>query len=119
MAEDPRGKTWVVVSLVILIGFLESFAAHGARTPIGSHNHADENQGAEPTAVAMGLESGSGKTVQTSTPTGAVSGTRGNTAHAKQKSLTAFFVIGFIVNILLISAFMFWAVGQWRKTKRE
>ena len=34
------------------------------------------------------------------------------------KSLTGFFVIGMIINVLLITLFLIWAVGQWRKTKK-
>ena len=34
------------------------------------------------------------------------------------KDLTVFFVMGMAVNIIMITAFLFWAAGQWRKTKQ-
>jgi len=34
------------------------------------------------------------------------------------KDLTVFFSIGAIVDILLVTAFLFWAVGQWSRTKK-
>ena len=34
------------------------------------------------------------------------------------KDLTVFFVIGIAVNIIMITAFLFWAAGQWRKTRK-
>jgi len=33
------------------------------------------------------------------------------------KDLTGFFAIGFIINILAIGAFLYWAAGQWRKKR--
>ncbi len=34
------------------------------------------------------------------------------------KDLTVFFVIGMAVNIIMITVFLFWAAGQWRKTRK-
>ena len=31
--------------------------------------------------------------------------------------LTVFFAIGMVINVLLVTAFLVWAVGQWRKKK--
>ena len=39
-------------------------------------------------------------------------------ADAGREDLTAFFSIGIIVDVLLIAAFVIWAVGQWRKTRK-
>ena len=36
----------------------------------------------------------------------------------RRDDMTGFFVIGMIVNVLLIALFLIWAVGQWRKTKK-
>ncbi len=36
----------------------------------------------------------------------------------KKRNLTGFWVIGMLINIVVISAFVVWAVGQWRKTGR-
>ncbi|MCP4696360.1 MAG: hypothetical protein GY862_05885 [Gammaproteobacteria bacterium] len=35
---------------------------------------------------------------------------------AKEKRLPVFFIVGFVINILLITAFIAWAVKEWRKT---
>ena len=35
-----------------------------------------------------------------------------------RENLTGFFVIGMIINVLLFTLFLIWAVGQWRKTKK-
>ena len=31
--------------------------------------------------------------------------------------LTVFFAIGMVINVLMVTAFLVWAVGQWRKKK--
>jgi len=36
----------------------------------------------------------------------------------KKRSLTGFWVIGLLINFVVMSAFVFWAIGQWRKTGR-
>jgi hypothetical protein len=35
-----------------------------------------------------------------------------------RRDMTAFFTIGAIVDVLLVAAFLVWAVGQWRKAKK-
>ncbi len=35
-----------------------------------------------------------------------------------RKDLTIFFTIGVILDVLLVAAFLLWAAGQWRKTKK-
>lgn len=40
-------------------------------------------------------------------------------ANGRRKDLTVFFSIGVIVDILLVAAFLIWAVGQWSKTKNR
>jgi len=47
-----------------------------------------------------------------------VSGAGVRPADDTRKNLTGFFVIGMIINVLLITLFLIWAVGQWRKTKK-
>lgn len=49
---------------------------------------------------------------------GPVSGLGARTADDAHKNMTGFFVIGMIINVLLIVVFLIWAVGQWRKTKK-
>lgn len=48
----------------------------------------------------------------------AESDTAGAAIDDEGKDLTGFFVIGVVVNIIMIAAFLFWAAGQWRKTKQ-
>ena len=47
-------------------------------------------------------------------------GTDDDVAQTRQKkrSLTGFWVIGLLINFVVMSAFVVWAVGQWRKTGR-
>lgn len=44
-------------------------------------------------------------------------GDAGLTTAKPSKDLTGFFAIGFIINILAIVAFLYWAAGQWRKKR--
>ena len=55
---------------------------------------------------------------------GVVAGIPGSTAVAEETiindsrtDLTVFFSIGIVVDVLLVTAFLVWAVGQWRKKK--
>jgi membrane protein DedA with SNARE-associated domain len=34
------------------------------------------------------------------------------------EDLTVFFSIGVIIDVLLVAAFLVWAIGQWHKTKK-
>ncbi len=47
-----------------------------------------------------------------------VSGTAPRETEEERKDLTGFFVIGMVLNILLLMLFLIWAVGQWRKTRK-
>lgn len=44
-------------------------------------------------------------------------GDPGPTTAKPSKDLTGFFAIGFIINILALGAFLYWAAGQWRKKR--
>lgn len=46
-------------------------------------------------------------------------GAQGDATGKEKKDLTAFFVIGFVINILLIGVFVAWARAQWRRTGGE
>ena len=46
------------------------------------------------------------------------SDTAGAVTDDGDKDLKVFFVIGMVVNIVMITAFLFWAAGQWRKTRK-
>ena len=43
--------------------------------------------------------------------------TEATVANGGREDLTAFFGIGLVVDVLLVTAFLVWAVGQWRKRK--
>jgi len=45
-------------------------------------------------------------------------GTKRAATSDNRKDLTVFFSIGVIVDILLVTAFLVWAVGQWSKSKK-
>jgi len=47
-----------------------------------------------------------------------VSGADGAAVNGEREDLTVFFAVGVIVDVFLVAAFLFWAVGQWRKTKK-
>ena len=59
---------------------------------------------------------------------GAVAGAKGPAAGAsvaeqtpvngEREDLTVFFSIGAIIDVLLVAAFLIWAVGQWRKANK-
>lgn len=49
---------------------------------------------------------------------GPVSGAGIKAENDRRDDLTGFFVIGMIINVLVITLFLIWAVGQWRKTKK-
>jgi hypothetical protein len=40
------------------------------------------------------------------------------TINGGREDLTVFFSIGMVVDVFLVMAFLAWAVGQWRKTKK-
>ena len=48
----------------------------------------------------------------------ATAGGTGPTDNHDRRDLTVFFSIGVIVNILMVAAFIYWAVGQWSGTKK-
>ena len=50
-----------------------------------------------------------------SAPPGSVTGKPA--VDAGREDLTVFFTIGVIVDVLLVTAFLIWAVGQWRRKK--
>lgn len=107
----------MVFSFAVLLAFSVTATGEGTRIVVELQDHATETRYPGSRVEEMGYEPGSLQSERTSAPAGAFSGDRGDTAGGDQKDLTAFFVIGFIINILLIGAFLFWAAGQWRKTK--
>jgi hypothetical protein len=64
-------------------------------------------------AAAPGPATDAPGVLSAGTDTGGVAGKAG------RKDLTVFFSIGVIVDILLVTAFLVWAVGQWSKTKKQ
>jgi hypothetical protein len=48
---------------------------------------------------------------------GAVAGVPEVEVNDGREDLTVFFSIGVVVDVLLVTAFLVWAVGQWRKKK--
>jgi hypothetical protein len=48
----------------------------------------------------------------------AAAGTGAGAVNEAGREMTGFFVIGMIINVLLLTLFLIWAVGQWRKTKK-
>jgi len=66
-------------------------------------------------AVAEIPAAGSGSTVSTSSDAGAETTAA---AAGGREDLSVFFSIGVVVDVLLVTVFLVWAVGQWRKTKK-
>jgi len=73
----------------------EAMAENG-RSPAGAPGPAADIPGAMPAATGGGSAAG----------------------NAGRKDLTVFFSIGVIVNILLVTVFLVWAVGQWSRSKK-
>ena len=46
-----------------------------------------------------------------------VSGAEGVEVEDGRGDLTVFFAIGMVINVLMVTSFLLWAVGQWRKKK--
>ena len=68
-----------------------------------------ENAGAD-TAVP-----GSASDISASMAPG--SGAEGVEVENGRGDLTVFFAIGMVINVLMVTAFLIWAIGQWRKKK--
>jgi len=45
------------------------------------------------------------------------SGAEGVEVENGRGDLTVFFAIGMVINVLMVTAFLIWAIGQWRKKK--
>jgi len=69
-----------------------------------------ENNGVIAEAPGAGIES----TVATSPGPG----TTTTVARGEREDLTVFFSIGIVIDVILLTAFLVWAVGQWRKAKK-
>ncbi len=71
-----------------------------------------------------GLENGgaaievTGSTTDIAVSTSPGSSAEGVAVNDQREDLTVFFSIGVIVDVLLVAAFLTWAIGQWRKTKK-
>ncbi len=107
----------MIYSFVMLFGFSASVAGQGTRTSVEAQIHAVEIPYSGSKVEEKGYEPGFKQSERVRAPAGPLSGDRGGTTGGEQKDVTAFFIIGFVINILLISDFLFWAVGQWGKTK--
>lgn len=83
-----------------------------SRSPAGSLTLAEG--GAEvSSAVAMAAEADAGAAVSMLPVSGAE-----QAVTDERKDLTMFFSIGVILDVLLVAAFLIWAVGQWRKARK-
>jgi len=69
-------------------------------------------------AENAGLDiAGSGSTTAISASMAPGSVAEGVEVEDGRGDLTVFFAIGMIINVLMVTAFLVWAVGQWRKKK--
>lgn len=119
MAGDRIKSVWLVFVSTIFFACSLLAVEQGIPAPAEPAKHAENILNTESTAGELGRVGAIGQIVQSPVSAEAVSAAAGATASGEKKDLTSFFLIGFIVNILLIGAFLFWAVGQWRKTKQE
>ena len=94
--------------LILSALFTLAWAVHCEATPPGLRQSTDSP------VTEAGAETVGG----VSRIAGPVPGAGVRAANDTGKSLTGFFVIGMIINVLLITLFLIWAVGQWRKTKK-
>jgi hypothetical protein len=96
--------------LIVSALFTLAGAAHSEATPSGLQQSTD--------STFRVTEAGAETVGGISRVPGPVSDSGLRVAEAARKDLTGFFVIGIIINVLLITLFLIWAVGQWRKTKK-
>jgi len=105
------GRRLIRLYLLILVPlFTPAWAAHSEATPSGLQ----QSTGSPLPVTEAGAEADEG----VARLAGPVSGTAVRAENDTRKNMTGFFVIGMIINVLLIMVFMIWAVGQWRKTKK-
>ncbi len=109
----------MIVSFVLLFGLSVSVAGQGTHSLVEAQNHPVDNQYSGSVVEEMEHELESVQSEPAPAHADPLSKPEGVAPGGEQKDLTAFFAIGFVINILLISAFIFWAKGQWRKTKQE
>ena len=96
--------------LILPVLFTPAWAAHSEATPSGLQPSTDSPLPV--TEVGAVTDRGISKL------SGPVSVAGERAANDKREDLTGFFVIGMIINVLVITLFLIWAVGQWRKTKK-
>jgi len=102
------GRRLIRLYLLILVPlFTPAWAAHSEATPSGLQ----PSTGRPVPVSEAGTENHEGVA-------GPVSGAAVRAENDTRKNMTGFFVIGMIINVLLIMVFLIWAVGQWRKTKK-
>jgi len=103
---------WLRLALLALPVLLVLAAASPAAA---THSYQLQSTGSSQEVTSAGTpESGA----NTAAAMPADSDTAGVASDAGGKDLTVFFVIGMAVNIIMITAFLFWAVGQWRKSQK-
>ena len=96
--------------LILSALFTLAWAAHSEAIPSGPQQSTD--------STFRVTEAGAETVGGVSRVPEPVSDTGLRAAEEARKDLTGFFVIGIIINVLLIMLFLIWAVGQWRKTKK-
>ena len=110
--RNLSGRRLIRLYLLILPAlFTLAWATHSDATPSGLQQPSTDS----PFPVT---EAGSEAVPGISRVPGPVSGAGVKVANDRPENLTGFFVIGMIINVLLIALFLIWAVGQWRKTKK-
>jgi hypothetical protein len=67
--------------------------------------------------VAQPAAAQHGETGDTAAPGRAAAQEETATRTEGRRDLTVFFVIGGVLNVVMLTAFLVWAAGQWRRTK--
>jgi hypothetical protein len=87
----------------------------------GGLAHAEDRATAKPGENALyggGTHDGAVTIPESRTPPMATGVDGPGPAAQKKRDMTGFWVIGILINIVVMSAFAVWAVGQWRKSGR-
>jgi len=108
-----RFALFTLTVLLVLAGMLPVNAASAQQTadsPALPRQAGTEDRGAVAGNAAPGADNPG------SLP--ADSGGAGQADNNNRRDLTIFFSIGVIVNILMLAAFLYWAVGQWSRSKK-
>jgi len=97
--------------VILLLSWMPPVKAESAQQAAGSPSILTE-AGKESGSTSAGPAAGTHGSLPVDPGDAGLAGNNG------QKDLTVFFSIGVVVDILLVAAFLYWAVGQWSRSRK-